>query len=163
MRRTSAGLLIAVGVVAAIVGFVVDQTLTASGRPTFTPSLMLPVLLVLLGAITVALAVPIRRATRGAGGYPVDPFRAVRIAMLAKASSIVGAGVAGVGLGLATFLVSRPVPPGGSALAAVIAAAVGGVVLVVAGLVAERMCTIGSPGDDDELPPPEPGVTPSHH
>ena len=49
-------------------------------------------------AIVVALALPIRRATRGTLAAPVNPFWALRIAILAKASSIVGAGLAVAGL-----------------------------------------------------------------
>lgn len=161
MKRTSPALLVTVAVLAAIAGYLADQVLTASGRPTFTPSALLPVLLVLLGAITVVLALPIRRATRGGAGPRVDPFRAVRIAMLAKASSLVGAGVAGAALGMLGFLLTRPVLPG-AAVTAVAVTALGAGVLVAAGLYAEHLCTI--PGsDDDEPPPPEPGITPSHH
>lgn len=163
MKRTAPLVLLAVAAIAAAVGFGVDQLLTATGRPTFTPSLLLPVLLVLLGAITVVLALPIRRATTG-GGAPVDPFRAVRIAMLAKASSLVGAGVAGVALGLLAFLLTRPVTPAATSVTAVVAAAVGGAVLVAAGLYAEHLCTIGGSDDDDDDPGPRaPDLTPSHH
>lgn len=163
MKRTGATLLLTAALVGAVVGFVADQLLTAGGRPTFTPSLMLPVLLVLLGAITVLLALPIRRAITGPGTAPVDPFRAVRIAMLAKASSIVGAFVAGVALGLLAFLLTRPVTPSLGSTSAVVAAVVGGVVLVAAGLVAEHLCTIRKDDDDEQPGPDEPGFGLSHH
>ena len=140
----------------------IDQLLATTGRPTFTPSIMLPILLVLLGVITVVLALPIRRATRTVGRASVDPFRALRIAMLAKSSSIVGAGVAGVSLGFIAFLVTRPVPPSLGSMSAVIASLIGAGVLVAAGLVAEHLCTLRK--DDDEQPPePGPATTPSHH
>lgn len=161
MKRTGPVPLIAVAVIAAVIGFIIDQLLTSSGRPTFTPSLMLPILLVLLAVITVILALPIRRATVSGTGR-IDPFRAVRVAMLAKASSLVGAGVAGVALGLLAFLLTRPVLPSSDSITAVVASLVGGIALVAGGLYAEHLCTIG-PSDDDEPPPPEPGVTPSHH
>ena len=162
MKRTGAGLLVTVGAAGVALGYLIDQLLTAGGSPTFTPSLMLPVLLVLLGAITVALAVPIRRATTGGGARRVDPFHALRIAMLARASSIVGAGVVGVALGLLVFLVSRPVAPSLGSTSAVIAAAVGGLILVVAGLVAEHLCTIRKDDDDDQPGPADPGFGLSH-
>jgi len=98
MRRTGPASLAVAAVLGLGAGFLVDQTLTATGRPTFTPSLMLPVLLVALGLVLVALAVPIARATRGREpqtARPVNPFQAMRVAMLAKASSITGAAVAG--------------------------------------------------------------------
>ncbi len=111
MKRTGAGILIMAAVIGVAVGFLLDQALTAAGRSTFTPSITLPIFLVLLGAIVVALALPIRRATRGTLAAPVNPFWALRIAMLAKASSIVGAVVAGIAGGLALFLLTRPVSP----------------------------------------------------
>ncbi|ALJ22010.1 DUF3180 domain-containing protein [Microbacterium sp. No. 7] len=162
MKRTSIGLLVAVAVVGGIVGFVADQLLTSSGRPTFTPSLLLPVLLVLLAVSVVLLALPVRRAARGVPGARVDPFQAVRVAVLAKASSIVGAAVAGLGTGLIVFLLTRPVPPSVGSMGAVIAAIAGGVLLTAAALVAEQLCTIRKDDDDDQPGPPEPGLGLSH-
>lgn len=166
MKRTGAGVLIAAVAIGVIVGFGIDQLLTAVGRPTFTPSLLLPVLLVLLGVALVLFAQPIRRAIVGTHTRPLDPFRAVRVAMLAKASSIVGGIVAGVAGGLLAFLLTRPVAPSLGSTGAVIAAIVGGLVLVAAGLYAEHLCTIRKDDDDDQPgppSPPEPGLGLSHH
>jgi uncharacterized protein (DUF697 family) len=162
VRRTSPATLIVSAVLGIAAGFVIDQVLTGAGRATFTPSVMLPVLFVLLGVSVIALALPIRRATRGQAPR-VDPFRAVRVAMLAKASSIVGALVGGVGVGLLLFLLTRPVPPSVGSTGAVVAAIVGAVVLVAAGVIAEQLCTIRKDDDDDQPGPPEPDATPSHH
>jgi len=162
MKRTGAGILIAVGAVGAVVGFGVDQLLTDAGRATFTPSWLLAVLLLLLAASVLLFARPVRRATAGTGTSRVDPFRAMRIAMLAKASSIVGAAVAGVATGLLVFLLTRPVTPVGS-LGPVIAALIGGAVLLAAALVAEHWCTIRKDDDDEQPGPDEPGFGLSHH
>lgn len=162
MKRTSAGVLVGAGVVGAVIGFGADQLLTGAGRATFTPSLLLPVLLLLLGAADILFALPIRRAITGANTEPVDPFRAVRVVMLAKASSIVGAAVAGVAAGLLAFLLTRPVAPVGS-MVAVIATLVAGLVLLAAALVAERLCTIRKDDDDEQPGPPDPGFGLSHH
>lgn len=151
MKRTGAGVLLVAAAIGVAVGFAVDQALTASGRPTFTPVVSLPILLVLLGVVVVGLAIPIRRATHGTKRVKVDPFRAVRIAMLAKASSIVGAAVGGMGGGMWIFLATRPVTPSLGSLGTVIATTVCGAVLVAAGLVAEHLCTIRK-DDDDEQP-----------
>ena len=107
MNRTGPAVLAIAAVLGAGVGFAVDQALTASGNATFTPTPALPILLAMLGALSLALAIPIRRATRGRGQGPVDPFRAVRVAMLAKAASIVGAAVGGISVGLLVFLLTR--------------------------------------------------------
>lgn len=151
MRRTGAGILVVAAALGVAAGFLLDQALTAGGRATFTPSITLPIFLVLLGAVVVALAVPIRRATRGSLATPVNPFWALRIAMLAKASSIVGAAVAGLVGGLAIFLLTRPVPPSLGSMGAIIATAVCAAALVAAGLYAEHLCTIRK-DDDDEQP-----------
>lgn len=163
MRRTRPAVLVAAVLVGAVVGFGVDQLLTGAGQATFTPSLLLPVLLVLLGAATVMFALPIRRAITGRSPEPVDPFRAVRIAMLAKASSIVGAIMAGLAAGLLSFLLTRPVAPVGSVVA-VLTTLVASLVLLAAALVAEHLCTIRKDDDDEHPgPPTDPGFGLSHH
>ncbi|MDQ1126247.1 Protein of unknown function [Microbacterium sp. LKL04] len=161
MTRTKPLLLAAVAVVAGIAGFFVDQILTGMGQPSFTPSPLLPILLVALGAAVVIAAVPVRRATVGAAA-PVDPFRALRIAMMAKASSIVGALVAGFAGGLLVFVLTRPVSPSLGSTGAVVAALGGGLLLVGAALVAEHLCTIRKDDDDDQPGPEEPGYGLSH-
>ncbi|MAP62438.1 MAG: hypothetical protein CMH34_01550 [Microbacterium sp.] len=157
MKRTGAGVLLVVAVLGTGAGFLVDQLLTASGRPTFTPAAMLPILLVLLGAAVVTFAVPVRRATRGTGASP-DPFQALRIAMLAKASSIVGALTAGFAVGLLLFVLTRPVVPSVGSWGVVLATVGGGVALVAAGLVAEHLCTIRKDDDDEHPGGPDPGI-----
>lgn len=162
MKRTSSTLLFVVGLIGLLVGFGVDQLLTGAGRATFTPSLLLPVLLVLLAAAVVLFALPIRRAITGRSDTPLDPFRAVRVAMLAKASSIMGAAVAGISAGLAVFLFTRPVAPVGS-IVAVVATLTGALVLLAAALVAEHLCTIEKDDDDEQPGGDDPGFGLSHH
>lgn len=151
MKRTGAGILLIAAGIGAVAGFLLDQALTAAGRPTITPSVTLPIFLVLLGAIVVVLALPIRRATRGTGAMRVNPFWALRIAILAKASSMVGAAVTGFAGGLALFMLTRPVPPSVGSMGAIIATAICGAALVGGGLYAEHLCTIRK-DDDDEQP-----------
>jgi hypothetical protein len=150
VSRTSPLVLVLAAVLGAGAGFAFDNLLTASGQPTFTPVVTLPILLLLLGAIVVVLAIPVYRAHRGHGAR-INPFRALRIAMLAKASSIVGAAVGGFGVGLVVFLGTRAAVPSLGSMGPVIATAVCGAILVVAGLVAEQLCTIRK-DDDDEQP-----------
>lgn len=163
MKRTGTAVLFGAGILGVVLGFGVDQLLTATGRPTFTPSILLPILLIMLAAATVLMALPIRRAITGASTTPVDPFRSLRVAMLAKASAIVGSVVAGVGLGLLAFLFTRPVSPSLGSSGAVIAAIVGGIVLLIAGVIAERLCTIRKEDDDDQPGPADPGFGYTHH
>lgn len=165
MTRTSPLTLIVAAVLGAGVGFLVDHVLTLGGRATFTPAVGLPILLVLLGALCVSLAWPIRRSLKRADAPPVDPFRAVRIAMLAKASSIVGAAVGGVAAGLLLYVATRPVTPPLGSLATTIATIAAGAVLVAAALVAEQFCSLppdsGAEDLDDRQPDDaEPGAEP---
>lgn len=162
MKRTGIGLLLAAAALGLIVGFGTDQLLTAAGRATFTPSILLPILLVMLGVSVVLMALPIRRAITGAATGRIDPFRAVRVAMLAKASSVVGAAMTGLALGLLVFLLTRPVTPSLGSMGAVIAAIAGGMALLAGGLIAEYLCTIRKDDDDDRPEPPEPGFGLSH-
>ncbi|MFT4220973.1 MAG: DUF3180 domain-containing protein [Microbacterium sp.] len=155
MSRTSPAALVVAAVLGGAAGFVLDQLFTASGRATFTPTVSLPILLLLLGALVVVFAVPIRRATRGSAPGAVNPFRALRVVVLAKASSIVGAAAGGFGLGLVLFLVTRPVSPSLGSMGEVVATAIAGGALVAAGLVAEHLCTIRK-DDDDEHPGAQP-------
>ncbi|MCM3501298.1 DUF3180 domain-containing protein [Microbacterium sp. P26] len=149
MKRTGAGILIIAVIIGLVCGFVLDTALTAMGRATFSPAVSLPTILALLGAVIVVLAVPVFRASRGRSERRIDPFRALRIAMLAKASSLLGAAAAGFALGLLAFLLSRPVTPSVGSMGTIIATLVCAVVLVVAGLVAEQLCTIRKDDDDD--------------
>ncbi|MCT2085266.1 DUF3180 domain-containing protein [Microbacterium enclense] len=151
MKRTGATILIAAALAGLVVGFLVDAVLTSAGRPTFVPAASLPTVLVLLGVVIVVVAVPVFRASRGRTPRRIDPFRALRIAMLAKASSLVGAAAAGFALGLLAFVFTRPFTPSIGSLGSIIATAVCGILLVVAGLVAEQLCTIRK-DDDDEHP-----------
>ncbi|MDY0907894.1 DUF3180 domain-containing protein [Microbacterium sp. CFBP9034] len=163
MKRTGPGILIVAALLGVAAGFLLDQILTSSGRPTFTPLVSLPILLVALGAIVLILAMPIRRATRGTGTAAVNPFRALRVAMLAKASSIVGAALGGLAVGLLLFVGTRPAAPSLGSLATVIATAVCGALLVAAALVAEHLCTIRKDDDDEQPGGADPGLTPRIH
>ncbi|WP_051191742.1 DUF3180 domain-containing protein [Microbacterium luticocti] len=151
MTRTHPVSLVVAAVLGGGAGYLLDQLLTAAGRATFTPMVSLPIMLVVLGVLVVALAIPIRRATQGRSHAAVNPFRAVRIAMLAKASSLLGAVFGGVGIGLILFLFSRPAEPSIGSLSAQIATVVCAALLVAAGLIAEHLCTIRK-DDDDEHP-----------
>jgi len=160
MRRTSPLALLVAAVLGGGVGFLVDHMLTLGGRATFTPAIGLPILLGLLGALCLALAWPVRRSVRTAGAPRVDPFAAVRIAMLAKASSIVGAVFGGGAVGLLIYVSTRPVTPALGSMATTIATIAAGAALVAAALVAEHFCSLPPDAEDPderESADPEPG------
>ncbi|MEJ1922263.1 DUF3180 domain-containing protein [Microbacterium sp. KHB019] len=154
MRRTSPLVLIVLALIGGGIGYLVDHLLTAGGRATFAPSGFLPLLLLLLAAATLGLAWPVRRSVRGKSRTRIDPFSAMRAATLARASSLLGAIVAGFGAGLLIFLLSRPVAPQVGSTVAMAALVASAVVLVVAALVAEQFCTLPKDPDDRQSDDP---------
>ena len=148
MKRTSVGLLVVLALLGAGGGYLLDHVLTASGRATFTPSLFLPVLLLLIAAAALGVAWPVRNSVRS--GTRIDPFRALRAATLARASSLLGAIMAGFGAGLLLFLLSRPIDPPVGSTVAMLALIVTAIMLVIAALIAEQFCTLPKDPDDSE-------------
>lgn len=150
MTRTKPTHLILLAVLGGGATWFLETALAASGRPVIIPPLTLGVALLLIGVILVVMALPVRRVSRGVPNARVDPFYATRVVTLAKASSLAGALLAGGGLGIAGYLLSRSVLPGVGSVTMAFASTVGAALLLVGGLVAEHMCTI--PPDDDQKP-----------
>lgn len=151
MTRTRLSTLLGLGLVGAVVGFLLDLAIASVGRPVVVPPLTVPLTLVVVAAVVVGSAVPIHRAAKGTSKRRIDPFRAMRVVVLAKASSHVGALLLGASGGILVYLLSRPVVSSLGSVWQDVATIVGSVVLLVAGLVAEHLCTI-PPGDDDGDP-----------
>jgi hypothetical protein len=149
MKRTRPVSLVLFAAIGGALVWLVEIALIASGRPVAVPPGTLALALGVIGVLDLLLAVPIRRAVRDGQRGKIDPFYATRVAMLSKASSLAGSLVTGVGLGIVIFLSTRSVLAVGSILMAV-ATVVGAVVLLVAGLIAEHLCSI-PPDDDDKV------------
>lgn len=158
MSRTSPLLLVVLALGGGGVGYLVNHLLTVEGRATFTPSGFLPVLLLLLAAAVLALAWQVRRSTRRTRGARIDPFRAMRTATLAQASSLLGAIMTGFGAGLLLFLLSRPIAPRVESTVAMVALVASSLVLVAAALVAEQFCTLPKDPDDRQSDHPAAGT-----
>jgi hypothetical protein len=152
VKRTRATPLIGLAVVGIAVGFLIEVGAAGAGLAILVPPISLPVTLVVIAAIVVGFAIPIRRATRGTAKTMIDPFRAMRVAVLAKASSLSGALLGGWGLGILLYLLTRSVLPTANSIWLAVAATVGGFVLLAAGLVAEYLCTLPPPEDEDGQP-----------
>ncbi|MBH0116548.1 DUF3180 domain-containing protein [Salinibacterium sp. NG253] len=148
VARTSPVHLATIAAAGAVVGWLLEVVLTASGNPIVTPSVALAVSLFLIAVIVVVLAVPIYRSSRGLRKERVNPFFALRVVVLAKASAFAGALLGGTALGIAAYLLSRTVSPETGAIATSFVVSAGAIVLLIAGLVAEYLCTI--PPDDDD-------------
>ncbi|HXH34302.1 MAG TPA: DUF3180 domain-containing protein [Plantibacter sp.] len=158
MKRTSATPLIVLAAVGVVFGYLLEVATVSAGRASIIPPVTLAVFLVAIAIVLVALSWPIRRSTTGRATRRIDPFRAMRVAALAKASSHAGSLVAGAAIGILLFLLTRPIVPALGSFWLVIASIVGSVALVVAALVAEWFCTVPKDEDDDAAP----GGAPSH-
>jgi hypothetical protein len=150
VTRTSPVSLILFAVFGAAGGWLVEVALIASGRAATVPPVTLALALAVIGGLDIVLAVPIRRAMKTGERGRINPFYAARVAVLAKASSLAGALIAGAAFGILAFLLTRSVIAGVGSIAMAVATAVGAIVLLVAGLVAEYLCSV----------PPEDGDTP---
>ncbi len=149
MTRSTPGPLIVIGVIGIVIGVLTQVALAAMNMPKLRPEFSLAITLVLIGAAAIALAVPVRRATRGNPAHRVDPFYATRVVVLAKASALGGALIAGVGLGLVLELALRSGAPGADAYLRVFSVLGGGIGLLIGGLVAEFLCTVPRSDEDD--------------
>jgi hypothetical protein len=148
MKRTRASTIVAFTLGGLVVGYLLDLAIVTAGSKALVPPISLAITLVGVAVIVVALAWPIRRAVKGKATKHLDPFRAMRIAVLAKACSLSGALVLGVGLGITLFLITRSVVPSASTIWLALATAIGAGLLLAAGLVAEWCCTL--PPDDTD-------------
>lgn len=149
MKRTAPVTLIVVAVVGIGAGILLQSVLAAMSQPKLRPEYTLAVTVVLIGIAAVALAIPVRRATRGNPAHRVDPFYATRVVVLAKASSVAGALLTGLGGGLLLELVVRAAEPGADLFLRAASVAGGGALLLAGGLVAEWLCTVPKDADDD--------------
>ena len=150
MKRTHPTPVIALALAGLVVGFLADLGAASFGLPILVPPISLPLTLAVIGILIVVLAWPVRRATRGTAHPPVNPFVALRIAVLAKASSLSGSLMLGIGLGIALYVLTRSVVPSLATLWLALATALGAAILLVGGLVAEHFCTLPPRDDDDD-------------
>jgi Protein of unknown function (DUF3180) len=148
MKRTHASAIIAFALAGVVVGYLGDLATVAAGAKAIVPPLSLPVTLTGVGVFVVALAWPIRRAVKGKATKHLDPFRAMRTAVLAKACSLSGALVFGFGIGITLFLITRSIVPAVDTIWLALATAIGAGLLLAGGLIAEAFCTL--PPDDTE-------------
>jgi hypothetical protein len=150
MKRTSIPLLVGLVAVGAAVAYLGELFLQTTGGITLVPPYSIEITLFVVAVAVIAMAVPVRRRITGKRKFPLDPFYAVRVAVLAKASALTGAILMGAGLGILAILLGRPVLPDWSLLLPALGLAVSSLVLVVAGLIAEWMCVL--PPDDPDAP-----------
>lgn len=156
MTRTRVSTLVTLVAIGAAAGFLVQIALAAASLPKYQPEYTLALSLLFIAGIAIALAVPIRRATRATVPTRIDPFHATRVVLFAKASSLAGALLAGGALGLLAELITRSGGLNTDSLLRSLAVLAGAIAVLVAGLVSEFLCTV-PPDDHDRDAEPLPG------
>jgi hypothetical protein len=150
MTRTRPGPLVALAVIGTVVGFLLQIALAAASLPKLRVEYTFAVTIGLIALVIVILAVPVYRATHGPLRQPVDSFYATRVVALAKASSLAGALLVGLGLGLALDLLIRSSTTTGDLVARDLSTLGSAILLLAAGLVAEFLCRVPPQDDDDD-------------
>lgn len=141
---------------AATAGYLYSRFVVASGGQVPVAPLNLILTFLAIAIILAIFAAPMFRyrreleAQRKNSSAPrpkrLNPFYAVRLVMLAKATAIGGALFAGWQLGVIWFQVSSPVTPG--SVWQNFAALVATIIMVVTALVIERICRITEDAGD---------------
>ena len=139
-----------------VVSFLAVRLLVANGMAVPASPTNLLVTLAAIAVILLALTIPIWRYkasltqyTKGPRPKRVDPFYAVRVLLLAKASAITGSGFVGWHLGAMIGQLSLPV----SFTAALLQNSFGlvaSVVLTVAAIVSEQICRLPDEPKDNQ-------------
>jgi hypothetical protein len=153
-------MIVSLVIVAAVAGYLIELAIVANGGFAFAPPVSLPITLTAIAIVIVALAIPVRRRVTGKKKERLDPFYAVRVAILAKSSSLTGALLTGLGAGIVAHALSLPIL-NSDLLGRGIAQTVGAALLLAAGLISERMCTL-PPDKSEPGSPPEPTAGGSH-
>jgi uncharacterized protein DUF3180 len=141
-------------VVAALAAAAVGWIMIARDYSAFPALTLLPGIITAgLGLLELAVAVPTKaRIDRKPGMEPVNGLVVVRYVVLAKASSLVGAILAGFFGALMIWLLAERgrLAAAGNDLPAAIGGFVGALVLLVGALLLERACRVPTRPDDTE-------------
>ena len=145
MKRTSAGFIAGAWLIGITVGLVVNFIVVGSGRAAWIPPFTFGISQAVLGAAVLALAVPVRSASKGR--RRIEFRYAVMVLSMSKAGVIVGSLVAGYTLGALVFVATRPVTVMETVVELVFTV-LGGAALMACSIVAEGWCKL--PPEDDE-------------
>jgi len=161
MHRTRWQTLLLIAVTAAAVTWIILGAVSGRGGilPTVPP--LVVVVELLIAAVVFSMGWAVRQFLHGKRPT-LDPIRAARTAVLAKASCYTGALLTGWYGGQVLALVSELDVPGNGGRAGAAAIAAGGaVVLAVVGLVVEWFCRVPPPEEGNEAARESPAADPS--
>lgn len=170
MKTTKVLNLFVAAVVAAAITFVIVRATIANGGAVPVAPMNLLISIPSIAVIELLAAIPIFRyraelrkfAQTGKRPKRIDPFYAVRILALAKATAIAGSLFAGFAVSLVLLQATLPVIPDSVWLNT--AALIESVALIIAATVVERACKLPDDGDSTEAKGstrPGPEVTPA--
>ena len=147
-RPVRARVLVALALALFVVGWCWQLVSRSQGAALLTAPWTVSIALIVLAAVILALAWPIRRRLNAEQGRRIDPFHAMRVLALARAGQLTGACVGGFLAGCVLFFLL--LPQAGLRLAASSLTAAGAaIVLVVVSVIAERFCKL--PPEDGEV------------
>jgi len=148
LNATKFRVLALLAVVAAVIGFSAMRVWESSGHGPFPLPWSALVGMLVIAAAVLVVGWPVRRWNNGERDRRIDPLRAARTAVLAKASSHSGALLVGWYAGQALVVVpDLGIEPRRDRLVLSVLAVLAATAMVVSGLVAERWCRL--PEDDD--------------
>jgi len=156
MKPTRVSLVIGIIFGVSIISFLTVRLMVSNGMPIPTSPTNLLVALAAIAVIVLGLSVPIWRYKASLSQYTtgprpkrVDPFYAVRVLLLAKASSLTGSVFVGWHLGTLFAQLSLPV----SFTAALLQNSFGlvaSLVLIVAAIISEQICRLPEDPNNDQ-------------
>ncbi len=151
MRPTNPATLLLAGVItAALAWLVMEQSYGSLPKLPWLP----PVTIFALAVVEAVLARTTKaRIEHRPGTARVDPLSVARFVVLAKASALAGALIAGAYGGMSGWLIlqrGRGLAAAADDTPAAVAGLIGALALVVAGLLLERACRVPKRPDDDE-------------
>ncbi len=128
--------------VGVVLGVLVDvllenQGFALPGQP------WLPIIgMLILAVVLLVLGYPIKRWNEGDRTREIDPLRAARVAVMAKASALTGAGLAGWYLGNAAYFFFSAPGIRNDLAAGMLFAALAAAALMIVGIIVEIFCTL---------------------
>ena len=159
MRPTRFLTLLGITAIDGFVALMASDLFARQGRQVFIAPSSLAFTLPAIAILLMAFAWPMVRYRRDLAAAlksnktkpvkRVDPFYAVRVLLLAKASAVASSAIMGWQIGVLVYLLSRPAQAPDS-LTRTIVAGIGAAVLLAVALIVERFCRLPNEGKGAE-------------
>ncbi|UVI37073.1 DUF3180 domain-containing protein [Brevibacterium spongiae] len=147
MQRTSTSTLAVWAVIGTVLAVVVDVVLESQGFALPGLPWFAIIGMIVLSAVLLVLGWPIKKWNDGDRTKEIDPIQAARVAVMAKASALTGAGLAGWYLGNAGYYFLSAPGIRNDLAAGMLVAVIAAAALMIVGIIVEGFC---------EIPPQDP-------